>query len=384
MRGVGTGLVAVVVSAVISSALAPAQASQPEPGTSGNSDAALAQEVPVVWGTPDAIVPFATQPGCVYSSLVPGVSVEPGGQLLDSRYEARFASPDVTYELTASDCADPAANGVVTVPARVLGGASFEREIFTKSDVSRLFTVVLYPRAGVPLTGQLLRNGKVVKEATADGSDVVSFTANLYGKSLKGKWQVRLIADGVENVTDIRSRKKYGPGYQFMSGGSQGPWERCSTVTWGLSTKRMPGSVKGMGKDVRKAFAQMGKATGLKFRKVRFKDADIRVFFGKADGFAGLGGYEVVTRNGVRTVRGTVELSNRISWIKRPGFSDGPNRLPGRGALLLHEIGHVLGLDHSFDPGQVMHYGSSRGSPASLQSGDLAGLRKLYRPQDCK
>ncbi|MDQ4065195.1 MAG: matrixin family metalloprotease [Actinomycetota bacterium] len=52
------------------------------------------------------------------------------------------------------------------------------------------------------------------------------------------------------------------------------------------------------------------------------------------------------------------------------------------GKVLLHEWGHVLGLDHVTDPAQVMNP-DLVSSPATWGTGDLAGLRALGRGAGC-
>lgn len=52
------------------------------------------------------------------------------------------------------------------------------------------------------------------------------------------------------------------------------------------------------------------------------------------------------------------------------------------GKVLLHEWGHVLGLDHVVDPAQVMN-ANLVSSPANWGTGDLAGLRRLGRNAGC-
>ena len=57
---------------------------------------------------------------------------------------------------------------------------------------------------------------------------------------------------------------------------------------------------------------------------------------------------------------------------------------PGKtwGKVILHELGHVLGLGHVTDPAQVMHP-NLVSSPAAWGSGDLAALRQLGPSSGC-
>ena len=52
------------------------------------------------------------------------------------------------------------------------------------------------------------------------------------------------------------------------------------------------------------------------------------------------------------------------------------------GALLMHELGHVVGLDHVADPTQIM-YATVTGKPAAWGDGDLAGLHQLGKQAGC-
>ena len=60
-----------------------------------------------------------------------------------------------------------------------------------------------------------------------------------------------------------------------------------------------------------------------------------------------------------------------------PGF-DTPD---DQGPVVLHEWGHVMGLDHVKEHGELMHPGG--GGVAGLGPGDLEGLRRVGRSQGC-
>ena len=61
------------------------------------------------------------------------------------------------------------------------------------------------------------------------------------------------------------------------------------------------------------------------------------------------------------------------------GFARGISR----GALLMHELGHVTGLGHTPDALQVMSPVLSSSSYASWGSGDKAGLRAVGATNGC-
>ena len=67
-------------------------------------------------------------------------------------------------------------------------------------------------------------------------------------------------------------------------------------------------------------------------------------------------------------------MNNRL---KPPGFGS-PD---AQGPVVLHEWGHVMGLDHVDERGQLMH--EAGGGVTDLGPGDLEGLRRLGRSQGC-
>jgi predicted Zn-dependent protease len=98
-----------------------------------------------------------------------------------------------------------------------------------------------------------------------------------------------------------------------------------------------------------------------------------------ADDVAGVGGPTMVEIGRLRTyVTGSVVLDRDTT--DRFGADD-PARPDGRGAdeleiaLLLHELGHLVGLEHVDDPGELMYpAGITR---SSYGPGDKEGLAAL-------
>ena len=89
----------------------------------------------------------------------------------------------------------------------------------------------------------------------------------------------------------------------------------------------------------------------------------------------------VAVRDGDREafVTGQVVINARRADL-RPGFDD---RADSLGALLVHELAHVLGLDHVDDPGELM-WASPGSGPVALGPGDRAGLRAVGVGAGCR
>lgn len=91
-----------------------------------------------------------------------------------------------------------------------------------------------------------------------------------------------------------------------------------------------------------------------------------------ADDVAGIGGPTVLT---VGRLRGYVSGSVVLDQDVTDSFGDGSDGRALHRALLLHELGHLVGLDHVDDPNELMY---PRGiSARGYGPGDLAGLAAL-------
>jgi hypothetical protein len=81
----------------------------------------------------------------------------------------------------------------------------------------------------------------------------------------------------------------------------------------------------------------------------------------------------------VAYVTGEVAIDAQTSAGLAPGFGAGQTI----GELLLHELGHLVGLGHTDDPTQVMYRLLLPLPAAVFGSGDLAGLRRVGTASGC-
>jgi hypothetical protein len=165
--------------------------------------------------------------------------------------------------------------------------------------------------------------------------------------------------------------------------------------------------------DVRGAFTRLGQATGVTFR---YLGTTTRVPTGSAwaDGLgdaeiivawvdqrtisstllgrsgtayaAGTGGYAYKTWTWPLDTppkaaigRGFVVLNAAVNRSFKAGFGAGTTR----GQLLLHELGHVVGLRHVSLSSQLMYPVLLPRSSSAYRSGDLAGLARVGRTAGC-
>ncbi|WP_243056859.1 matrixin family metalloprotease [Nocardioides sp. SR21] len=213
---------------------------------------------------------------------------------------------------------------------------------------------------------------------------VVVFNPTTTGEQLRG-----MLGIGQDLTFTITTSG--GAGYEFAvvqpDGREPVTWDPCREIRYVVNPDGAPA---GYTEVVSAAVADVSRATGLEFSYAgttddrRFSDrsgpldstpAPVLIGWATpeevpdlAGDVAGVGGAEAahLERDRLTYVTGVVVLD-------RDPFSDMGQTL--RQAVLTHELGHVVGLDHVDDPGQLMYAETT--SRSTLGAGDLDGLAVL-------
>ena len=206
---------------------------------------------------------------------------------------------------------------------------------------------------------------------------------------------------GVSPEQTVTVRPRYTPRGKSGSWNRFSPparWDPCRTVEYRTNLRKAP---RGSAKLVKRAFGQVHAATGIRFRAA---GSTSKVpFTTRADSTQHLAAGLVVAWATPRQVPGLRGSTAGIGGSTAQRVGDGPwryvyggvavdatARLSGGfgkgktiGALLLHEIGHALGLDHTGASSQIMYPSLQSGFRGRYEAGDLAGLHALGAEQGC-
>lgn len=230
------------------------------------------------------------------------------------------------------------------------------------------------------------------------------------------------LVPGMMSTSATAGSSTYSLSYQTFPDGRKvvARWNPCQkAVTYRVNLKYAASTTAGRTKalkDVKGAIARLSAATGITFRYAggttlipkdtstswssRQTNAEIYVawvkqtssagrtnLLGRAGSgwAAGSGGYAYkfwkVGGDPWRgaTGRGFVVLDSAQNKKFAAGFGSGTTR----GELLLHELGHVVGLNHVAQSAQVMYPTIRKSSRTAYASGDLTGLKRVGRSQGC-
>jgi hypothetical protein len=192
------------------------------------------------------------------------------------------------------------------------------------------------------------------------------------------------------------------------SDGSVVRWNPCSAIQYQVNLTYAP---PGAWTDIQLALAKVSAATGMQFsyagrttvipqatygsgyNPLRTRPPLLIAWAAPGTGtgqtdlltstIAGRGGWRSISwsYNGVfhkpRIYTGFVVLNKKYNYLPG-GFGSGHTR----GELLMHELGHAVGLNHTADKTQIM-YPTTTTYSATWGAGDTTGLRRVGRAYGC-
>jgi hypothetical protein len=225
-----------------------------------------------------------------------------------------------------------------------------------------------------------------------------------------GRFTYRVAArgrDGVVSVSGsqrVRVRTGYDPRgrkrqHEFLFG-QRARWDSCRAVRWKFNGDLAPRH--GL-RQVKAAVRRIHAATGIELEYAGRSERRSNPYGDHIPGAAvvigwrsartferrtgstqvvGLAGQRVVT--GYRDAQGTVYRTHQGGVILNAGHRLDPGFGKGItwGEVIVHELGHVMGLAHAQARTQVMYF-STTGYDADLGAGDLHGLRQLGDTRGC-
>lgn len=185
-------------------------------------------------------------------------------------------------------------------------------------------------------------------------------------------------------------------------------WNPCRVIRYRINVGDIPGTLAKNRAvyETRVDVGRLSRATGISFSykgrtsavprtgNIATQGPDVVVAFVRpaqtdfslAGAIAGQGGNRVVGRQ-LADGQWQVQATKGFVVIDQPQTQGWSKSLTRRGvtrpALIGHELGHVMGLDHVSDSSELMYPTLTWRTPQSYASGDLLGLSRLGRLAGC-
>jgi Matrixin len=196
--------------------------------------------------------------------------------------------------------------------------------------------------------------------------------------------------------------------FRFLErvGGNPVRWDPCQTITYAVNTG---GAAPPVLPDLREALRRVTRATGIGFRPVGVTGESFLRAYDRMR-YDGVGRSELIViwvdhDRYVSILRRVGDPRSSIAFAKTMAgiYGDQDQYFGGiividedatatrgfgyryaHGSVLLHELGHIIGLDHVKDPDQLMYSGRHPNfGVRDFGDGDLEGLRRLGREAGC-
>jgi hypothetical protein len=160
-------------------------------------------------------------------------------------------------------------------------------------------------------------------------------------------------------------------------GGQPLRWTRCATLAVRIDPSNAPPAWYS---DVTNALGQVTRATGLRFHTTA-SSADITITWDRTLTLRGGGHPDRAGLTSLAMEPGLTDVTFQSAEVQISSILFSGSGPSGEVPVLLHELGHAVGLGHYQGP-EVMNP-VDQGYNA-YQAGDLAGLATLYDPASCQ